>query len=119
MPSVRVLLRLQIDLEDRFENQHCRHLHHAITDRWNAQRPLIPVRLRYPNSPDCLRLIRLLFEFLRQFTQPLLFAVLLDVFERLPIHARSAPVLPATRQGMFENVEAVHLVVERVETIRA
>src|SRR5215831_1556112 len=49
--SVRVLLRLQIDLENWFENQHCRHLHHAVTDRWDSQRPLLPVRLRYPNAP--------------------------------------------------------------------
>src|ERR1017187_1040883 len=103
--SVGVLLRLQIDLENRFENQHCRHLHHAITDRWNAQRPLLPIRLRYPNSPDWLRSIRLFPEFLRPFTQPLLFAILLDVFEWLPVHTWSAPVFPATRQRMSEHID--------------
>ena len=36
--SVRVLLRLQVGLEDRFEHQHRRRLHHAITNARNPQR---------------------------------------------------------------------------------
>src|SRR5262249_12180740 len=91
---------------------------HAVRERGDSHRPLLPVRLRYPNAPDRLRSIRLLLEFLRQFTQPLLLAILLDVVERHPVHAWSAAVFPTTRQRMFENVETIHLVVQRVEAIR-
>ena len=116
--SVGVLLRLQVRLENGFEDQHCRHLHHAITDRWNAQRPFFAVRFGNPYPPDWLRSIRLVLEFLRQFTQPLLFAVRFDVRERLPVHTGSAAVVTAPRQRMPEHIAAVHLVVERVEAIR-
>jgi hypothetical protein len=33
---IGILLRLQVGLEDRFENQHCRHLHNPISDYWYA-----------------------------------------------------------------------------------
>src|SRR5260370_37056111 len=79
--SVGVLLRLQIDLENRFENQHGRHLHHAITDRWNPQRPLLPARLWNPPTPDCMRSIRLVSELLSPFTHTLLCAVLSVYYE--------------------------------------
>ena len=47
---VGVLLRLQVGLEDRLQDQHRRHLHHAVTDRRNAQRPLFAVRLSVCNT---------------------------------------------------------------------
>src|SRR3989442_14566303 len=34
---IGILLRLQVSLEDRFENQHCRHLHNPIPDCLNAK----------------------------------------------------------------------------------
>ena len=43
--AVGVLFRLQVGLEDRLQDQHRRHLHHAIFDARNAQRPLLAIRL--------------------------------------------------------------------------
>ena len=42
---VGVLLRLQVGLEDRLQDQHHRHLHHAVPDRTDPQRPLLAIRL--------------------------------------------------------------------------
>src|SRR5580693_7808639 len=69
--AVGVLFRLQIGLEDRLQDQQGRRLYDTIFDRWNTQRSLLAVRFGDPYPPDGLRTIRLLFEFLRQFTQPL------------------------------------------------
>src|SRR5262249_26015357 len=49
---------------------------------------------------------------------PLRLAVLRAVRERLPVHAGGAAVVPATRQRVSEHVEAVHLVVQRIEAVR-
>ena len=53
--SVGVLLRLQVRLEDRLQDQHCCHLHHAVFNRRNPQRSLLAVRLGNVNPPDRLR----------------------------------------------------------------
>jgi hypothetical protein len=37
---IGILLRLQVSLENRFENQHCRHLRNPISDCWDGQREL-------------------------------------------------------------------------------
>ena len=89
---VGILLRLQVGLEDRFEHQQRRRLYHAVLDRWDAQRPLPAVRLGYPYPTHGLRLIRLLTQLLRQFTQPTLPPIRLDVREALAIDADCAVI---------------------------
>ena len=66
---------------------------------------------------DRLRSMRLLPEFLRQFFQPLRHPVLLDVLERLLVHARSAPVSQATLPGRLQHILPVHLVVQGIEAV--
>src|SRR4030042_529851 len=83
--SVGVLLRLQSGLENRLQDQYCRHLHHTILDRWDAQRSLLAVRLWDVHPPDRLGTIRLRPEFFRQFVAPSALAVRLDVLEPLAI----------------------------------
>ena len=57
--AVGVLFRLQVGLEDRLQDQHRRHLHHAIFDARNAHStlPPHPNRLR-DSSPSPIRIIR-------------------------------------------------------------
>ncbi len=107
---------LQVGLEDRFQDQQRGGLHHAVADRGNPQRPLLPVRFRQVDPPDRLRLIPFRSQFLRQFVQPPLHAVLLDVLERLAVHAGRSAVGTALRPGRFQHVAAIHLVVQGVET---
>ncbi len=80
------------------------------------QGSLLPVRFRQVNPPHRLRLIPFRSQFLRQFVQPRCHAVLLDVLERLAVHAGRSVVGTALRVGGFQHVAAIHLVVQGVET---
>lgn len=83
----------------------------------NAQRSLLAVRLGEVNPPHRERPIRSLLQFARHFIQPPIQAVGLDVLERLAIHPRHAAVGTAPDVGEFQDVAAVHLVVQHVEPI--
>ena len=98
--SIGVLLRLKIGLEDRLQDQHYRHLHYPIADRWNAQRSLLSIRLWYVYPADRLSLVGLGSQAFRQFAQPTLPAIRFDVVESLPVNPRSPTVGPATLVGM-------------------
>ena len=115
--SVAILLRLQIGLENRAQYLQHGHLHHAIRDRRNTQRPLFAIGLGDVSSTNRLRTIRLRPERLCQFAQPSLHTVGLDVRELLPVHPRCAIVGFAAEVGVSQDVLAVHLVVQRVESI--
>ena len=116
--SIRVLLRLQVGLEDRLQDHQCRHLHHPIANRWNPQRPLLAVRLRDINPTHGLRPIRSLTEFFRQFVHPSLPAIRLDGVERLAVHPSRSSVLEAAAVGKPNYVLTIHLVVKSIEAIR-
>ena len=90
--AIGVLLRLQVGLEDRLQDQHRRHLHHAVLDARNAQRPLLAIRFRDVHAPDRLRLIRSLPEFFRQFVQPPVPPDASMSVERLAVDPRRAAV---------------------------
>jgi hypothetical protein len=53
----------------------------------------------------------------RQFAQPLLFAVRLDVVKRHPIDARGSAVGTAQPVGERQDVRSIHLVVQHVKAI--
>ena len=55
--SIGILLRWQVGLEDRFQDQEQSSLHYPVFDRGNPQRSLLAVRLGYPHPTDRLRLI--------------------------------------------------------------
>ncbi|WP_206667930.1 hypothetical protein [Sphingomonas glacialis] len=77
----------------------------------------LPLAFRYMDPSDRLRSVRLLSERKRQFGQPPLDAVRLDIREVLTIHAGCALVGAALGVGMGQNVVAADLVVQRVEAI--
>jgi hypothetical protein len=115
--TIRVLLRLQIGLENRAENDHGGHLHHAIADRGNTHRSLLAVRLGNPYPPHGWRSIRLVSQCFRQFPQPAIHAVAFDVRERLAVHARCSAVRTAAAVGVLQHIFAVQFVVQQVEPI--
>src|ERR1700719_4121147 len=100
---IGVLFRRQGGLEDRFEHQNCRRLCYAILDRGHSYRLLLSVRLGYPHPPYGLRSIRSTFQLLRQFVQPLLHSVLLDVLKRLAIYSCCSAILVAAFIGSTLN----------------
>ena len=68
--AVGVLLRLQVGLEDRLQDQHGGRLHHTILDAGMPNGRCLPSGFRDVHTPDRLGLIRALPEFFRQFVQP-------------------------------------------------
>jgi len=83
---------------------------------WDAQRPELAIGLGDKHALDGFRLIRLLSERKRQFTQPPFPSVRLDVRKVLTVHTRCALVLAALGIGMRQEVFPVNLVVQGVET---
>jgi site-specific DNA recombinase len=115
--AIPVLLRLQVGLEDRLQDQHRCHLRYAVFNARNAQRPLLAIRFRDVHASDRLRIVGSFLEVLRQFVQPPVQAVGFDVLERLAVDPRRAAVGAAADVGPFQDVATVHLVVQRVEPI--
>jgi hypothetical protein len=68
-------------------------------------------RLGDMHPPDRLRAIPFRPQFFRQFVQPPLSPVRLDVLERLAIHARRTTIELADAVGVPEHIRPVHLVI--------
>ena len=62
-------------------------------------------------------MIRSLSQFGRQFVQPTVAAVRLDVREGLAVHPRRAVVETTTQVGELQDVSSVHLVVQPVKPV--
>jgi hypothetical protein len=104
------LLRQQVRLENGADDQHHRHLHHAVADGRNAERPLASVALRYPNAQEGLRGVGPQGQLLPQRSQPSLNALSFDHIESLAIHPRRAGIGSATLVGFQQNILAMDLV---------
>ena len=107
---VGMLLRLKIGLEDWLQDQHYSHLHHAIPDRANAQRALLAIRFGDEHATHGARSIRSPSQFGRQFVEPSVTPVRLDVLEGLPVYPWGAVVRTAPQVGELQNVPSIHLV---------
>src|ERR1700741_5385872 len=114
---VGVLFGWKIGFKDRFQNQRCRRHADPIPHARDAQRPQFAVGLRYKHSSDWLWPVGLLPERKRQFSQPSLNPVCLDIRKILAVDPRRALVGAALGTGMRQNVVAANLVVQSVETI--
>jgi hypothetical protein len=90
---VGVLFGWKVGFKDRFQNQRRRRHADPIPHARDAQRPEIAVGLRYIHSSDWLWSISLLPEGKRQFRQPSLDTVRLDLGKILAVNARRAPCL--------------------------
>ena len=115
--AVGVDFRWKVGFEDRLQHQHrCRHAD-PIPHGRDAQRPEFAVGLRYEHASDRLRSVCLLPERKRQFGQPPLHPIRLDVRKVLAVHPRCALVRAALGIGMRQDVFAADLVVQGVEAI--
>src|SRR6516225_4911044 len=107
--AVGVDFRRKIGFEDRLQHQqHCCHAD-PIPHARDAQRSEFAVGLRYKHSSDWLRPVSLLPECKRQFSQPSLDPVCLNVREVLAVDPRCALVGAALDIGMRQNVVAADL----------
>ena len=116
-PRVGVLFGWKIGFKDRFQNQRCRRHADPIPHARDAQRPEFAVGLRYIHSSDWLWPISLLPEGKRQFRQPSLDPIHLDVRKILTVDTRRTLIRAALGIGMRQNVVAVDLVVQGIEAI--
>jgi hypothetical protein len=115
--TIGVDFRWTIGFEDRLQHQQrCCHAD-PIPHARDAQRPEFAVGLRYEHASDWLRPVGLLPEDKRQFSQPPLHPVCLDVRKILAVDARRALVRAALGIGVCQNVVAADLVVQGVEAI--
>ena len=115
--TIAVLLVRQVDLEDGAKHHHRSRHRRPISNTGDAERALAAVRLRYPHTSHRLSSIRLPAECLRQFTQPPLFPVRLDVRKVLPVHPRCACIGLAAPIRVLQNIFAIQLVVQQIEAI--
>src|SRR6201982_3724901 len=108
--AVRVDFWRKIGFEDRLQHQHrCCHAD-PIPHARDAQRPEFAVGLWDEHSSDWLWPVSLLPERKRQFSQPPLDPVCLDVRKILAVDARRALVGAALGIGMRQNVVAADIV---------
>jgi hypothetical protein len=115
--AIGIDLWWKVGFEDRLQHQHrCCHAD-PIPHGGNAQRPEFAVGFRYMDPSDRFRSVRLLPDGKRQFRQPPLDAVRLDIREVLTVYPRCTLVGAALGIGMRQNVLAADLVVQRVEAI--
>src|SRR6202795_2397446 len=112
--AVGVLLWWKVGFEDRFQHQHrCCHAD-PIPQGRDAQGPELAVGLRYEHSSDGSRSVSLLPDSKRQFAEPPLYAIRLNVRKVLTIYPRCALVGAALSKRMSQNILTADLVVQRV-----
>src|SRR4051794_9704147 len=83
----------------------------------DPQRTLVAIAFRDENTAHGARSIRSHPQFGRQFVQPPLAAIRLDVPESLAVDTRRTVVGTAAQVGELQDVSSVHLVVQPVEPI--
>src|SRR6201998_1315067 len=114
---VGVLFGWKIGFKDRFQHQRCRRHADPIPHARDAQRPEFAVGLRYIHSSDWLWPVSLLPERKRQFSQPSLDPVCLDLRKILAVDPRRALIRAALGIGMRQNILTADLVVQSLEAI--
>src|SRR5215469_4668870 len=114
--TVGILLWWKVGFEDRFQYQQRYRHADPIAQGRDAQRPELAVGLRYEHSSDRLRSVSLPLERKRQFAQPPLHPICLDVRKVLTVHARRALVGAALSISMGQDVLTADLVVQGIES---
>src|ERR1700692_4914840 len=113
--AVAVGIVLEVRLEDWFQHELGGGRPPPLPDRWNAERSLASVRLRYRHPPHRIGPVRLRNQFLAQARQPPLQARRLDPRKGHSVPARRTRICSGQRIGVSQDVLAVNLVVEQVE----
>src|SRR5262249_56225211 len=102
--------------EKGLENKNWCGFRRPVTDSGYSQRPLLPIRFGYISPPHRFWLIGSAFQFLRQFVQPSLHPVCLDVLEGLIIYSGCSTIGFAALISECQDVFSVHLVIQSIET---
>src|SRR5438445_3705011 len=114
--SVAVRTWVKVGLEDRFQHQLHRSLHHAILNRRDPQWPSASLRFRDIHSSHRLKAIALGAQlFLQSAEHSLFFSTRLNAFDGFVIHARRTPIGFYLSPCLPEHVHAPHFVVQTVE----
>ena len=113
---VCVLLRLQVCLEYRPQHQHRRRLRNPIPQAWNAQWTELPrLFLRDEHPAHRIRLVGAIPQVPRQFPDPTLHSVRLDILDRHTIHSCRSAVAPDDPPRLQEEILPPYLVDEGVK----
>ncbi len=112
-----MLFRLQVGLEDRLQDQHSSHLYHAIFYAGNPERPELAVPFGDEHASDRSGTIRSTPELFRQFVQPPVSSIRLDVRKALAVDSRRPAIIAAADESPLQDISAIQLVVQRVEPI--
>src|ERR1700746_29840 len=115
--AVGIDFRRKIGFEERFQHEQRGWHADPIPHARDAQRPEFAVGLRYKHASDWLWSVSLLPERKRQFSQPPLDPVCLDIRKILAVDARRALIRAALGISMRQNVVAADLVVQGVEAM--
>jgi hypothetical protein len=115
--AIGILLEWEIGLEDRLQHKRCRCHADPIPQGRDAQGAKLAVRLRDIHAPDRSRSISLLPERKRQFAEPPLDPIRLDIRKVLAVYTRRTLVGAALGIGMRQDVGAADLVVQGVKAI--
>src|SRR5208337_3513520 len=75
----------------------------------------LAISFRDKHAPDRPGTIRSVPEFFRQFVQPLVSSVRLDVREALAVNPRRAAIIATAHEGPLQDVSAIQLVIQRIE----
>jgi hypothetical protein len=114
---VSVLFGWKVGFKDRFQHQRCRRHADPIPQGRDAQGPELAIGLRYVHSPDWVRSVGLVPERKRQFAQPALQSVRLDLGEILSVYPRRAFIRAALGIGMRQDVVTADLVVQSIKPV--
>jgi hypothetical protein len=106
----------EVGLEDRFEHDLRRLLHHPVADRRNTQRPFAAVGLRDLHAPGWRGAISALSQVTSDFVEQPLDPVVLHLLQRLPVNPGSASIGPDSLPRLHQDVTPVDSVEQGVET---
>src|SRR5208282_2736384 len=107
--------RLEVRLEDWFQYQLERALHHSVADRRNRKDADLAPILRYFLSPGRQRHIAALDQFVRNLPEERLYALRFDGLEGHPVTSRSAIVLFGQRIRLAQCVQLADVDIESPE----
>src|SRR6266568_2105002 len=107
----------KVCFEDRLQYEHRRRLHYSVAHPRNAQRPELPVRLRYPDaSYRCwlvgLRAKRFVYFIHQRFCS--IFG-LFDLFDRLAVDSGRAPVLSHYLPRRHQHIAPIDPVIQHIK----
>src|SRR5712691_101958 len=109
---------LEVSLEDGFDDDLGRRLHHTIAHRGDPQRPLRPIRLRNVLAPHRVRPVHARAKALLCVLQKRLHAFLLDHRQRLTVDAGSPLIRLDPLPCLCQNVTPADPVIQRMEAPR-